>query len=194
MSRYVAGGYAVTLVTLAWYAVGVLRRGAAAGPGAAAVPARATGPVTTAATPAVGPRPAPASSRRLWLAGLAIAAALGFLLWKGLDDATLYFRTADEALAQKASLGDRRFRIEGAVVAGSLQVRGDEVAFVIEENDGRVPVVHRGDPPELFRDMIPVVLEGRFEGDVYRSDRIMVKHTNQYRAANPERVTSYTAP
>ncbi|MGH9268504.1 MAG: cytochrome c maturation protein CcmE, partial [Acidimicrobiales bacterium] len=120
--------------------------------------------------------------------------ALSFLLWKGLDDATLYFRTADEALAQKASLGDRRFRIEGAVVAGSVQVRGDEVAFVIEENDGRVPVVHRGDPPELFRDMIPVVLEGRFEGDVYRSDRIMVKHTNQYRAANPERVTSYTAP
>jgi cytochrome c-type biogenesis protein CcmE len=42
-----------------------------------------------------------AQRRRLWMAGVVVLAALGFLVFRGLGNATLYFRTADEAVAQR---------------------------------------------------------------------------------------------
>ena len=130
------------------------------------------------------------SRRRLWLAGIVVLAALGFLVFQGLGNATLYFRTADEAVAQREQLGDRRFRIEGDVVDGSVQQVGNDVSFVLTSKSVEVPVRHKGDPPELFRPGIPVVLEGRFQGDHFSSDRIMVRHSETYVAENPERVTT----
>ena len=128
--------------------------------------------------------------RRLWVAGAIVLAALGFLVFRGLGNATMYFRTADEAVAQRQAIGDDRFRIEGAVVLGSVSQLGDDVAFRIESKGVEVPVVHHGDPPEMFKPGIPVVLEGRFEGETFDSDRIFVKHSETYVADHPERVTS----
>jgi len=130
--------------------------------------------------------------RRLWLAGVVVLAALGFLVFQGLGNATLYFRTADEAVAQKSQLGERRFRIEGDVVDGSVQQVGNGVSFMLTSKSVEVPVRHKGDPPELFRPGIPVVLEGRFQGDAFSSDRILVKHSETYVAQNPDRVKSPT--
>lgn len=134
------------------------------------------------------------SPKRLWIAGAVILLALGFLVVQALGEATVYFKTADEAVAEKDGLGDRRFRIEGLVVAGSVRAApaGDGVDFEIRGQRGAtVDVIHRGDPPELFQPGIPVVLEGRWSGDHYASDRIMVKHTNEYKAENPDRVDDY---
>lgn len=131
--------------------------------------------------------------RRLWLAGVVVLAALGFLVFQGLGNATLYFRTADEAVAQREQLGDRRFRIEGDVVDGSVRQVGNDVSFTLVKNSVQVPVQHKGDPPELFRPGIPVVLEGRFQGDHFASDRILVKHSETYVAENPDRVKT-TSP
>ena len=128
------------------------------------------------------------SRRRLWLAGGVVVVALGFLVAQGLGNATLYFRTADEAVAQRESLGGRRFRIQGDVVAGTISQTGNDVSFTLAKNGVEVPVRHRGDPPELFQPGIPVVLEGHFEGQVFDSDRILVKHSETYTAENPERV------
>ena len=132
--------------------------------------------------------------RRLWVAGIVVLAALGFLVFQGLDNATVYFRTADEAVAQRDQLGDRRFRIEGDVVEGSVRQDGNDVSFILTSRSVEVPVLHKGDPPELFRPGIPVVLEGRFQGDHFSSDRMLVKHSETYVAENPERVTPSSVP
>ena len=92
-----------------------------------------------------------------------IVLALGFLLVKGLGNATLYFREADEAVAQMDNLGTKRFRVEGIVVEGTVAEKDGAVTFQIEQNAQRITVTHRGDPPELFQPNIPVVLEGRFD-------------------------------
>lgn len=128
--------------------------------------------------------------RRLWIAGAAVVTALGFLVFQGLGNATVYFRTADEAVAQRRSIGDDRLRIQGTVVDGSVSQLGDDVTFRIESKGVEVPVEHRGDPPELFKPGIPVVLEGRFRGETFESDRILVKHSETYIADNAERVTT----
>ncbi|MEY2471498.1 MAG: cytochrome c-type biosis protein CcmE [Actinomycetota bacterium] len=123
---------------------------------------------------------------------LAVAVAVaGLLLWQGLKNATVYFKTADEAVAQRASLGTRRFRLEGVVEPGSVHERKQFVDFVVSENDAEVRVHHVGDPPELFKPNIPVVLEGHFDGQVFQSDRILVKHTSEYRKEHKGRVKDY---
>lgn len=130
------------------------------------------------------------SRLRLGVVIAVIAGALSFLLLQGLGNATLYFRNADEAVAQRDDL-DGRFRLQGRVVDGSVREEGDAVRFAVEHGGATVAVRHRGDPPELFKPGIPVVLEGRFGdgSDVFESDRIMVRHTSEYRAEHPDRVT-----
>ena len=153
-----------------------------------AVEVEGSGPVPAA--PRVRPRSGNAG--RLWVAGAIIVAALGFLVFRGLDNATLYFRTADEAVAKRDELGSRRFRIEGTVVQGSVRERDDGLDFRIESKGTIVDVVHRGNQPGLFKPGIPVVLEGRFAAgsQTFDSDRILVKHSESYVAKNPERVTT----
>jgi cytochrome c-type biogenesis protein CcmE len=124
-----------------------------------------------------------------------IGAALFVLVFRGLGNATVYFKTADEAVAQRAKLGGHRFRIEGIVQPGVQKV-GQDTSFLIANNGVSVPVVHHGqDAPALFKVGIPVVLEGHFTaGGTFASSRIMVKHTESYVAKHPERVKSYPAP
>jgi cytochrome c-type biogenesis protein CcmE len=116
--------------------------------------------------------------------------AVAFLVYQGLNNATLYFRNADRAVAEREDLGDRRFRLQGTVVDGSVEQEGDGVVFAVEHGGQQVEVHHLGDPPELFQPGLPVVLEGSWaDGEPwFASDRILVKHTNEYRADNPDRV------
>ena len=157
-----------------------------------AVDVEGSGPVPAA--PRVRPRSR--NARRLWVAGAIITVALGFLVFRGLGNATLYFRTADEAVAKRDQLGTRRFRIEGTVVQGSVRERGDALDFRIESKGTVVDVVHHGNQPGLFKPGMPVVLEGRFAdaSRTFSSDRILVKHSETYIAENPERVTTVPAP
>ena len=118
-----------------------------------------------------------------------VVLGLGVVLFQGLNNAALYYRNADEALADKPSLGTSRFRVQGTVQDDVTEANG-EVDFTIAFNGASIPVRHRGDPPELFKAGVPVVLEGRFQGDVYESDRILIKHTAEYKESNPDRVST----
>ena len=143
-------------------------------------------------TTTVRPRSQFGSRRRLMVVAALIVVALGFLVFQGLGNATVYFKTADEAARQRSSIGSRRIRVEGAVVPGTVHQVGNDVAFQIENNGVVLDVRHTGDPPELFRDSIPVVLEGKFDGATFASDRIMVKHSATYTAKHPDRVQDFS--
>ncbi|MCO8127722.1 cytochrome c maturation protein CcmE [Acidimicrobiia bacterium EGI L10123] len=122
-----------------------------------------------------------------------LVVALVFMAYQGLNNATVFFRNVDEAVEQRDELGDKRFRLQGSVVDGSLESDGTSVRFAVEYGGVRADVVHLGDPPELFQPDIPVVLEGAWsdEGDWFASDRILVKHTEDYEAENPDRTDDY---
>lgn len=130
------------------------------------------------------------SRRRLVIVGVVILAALGFLVLRGLGNATLYFRTADEAVAHRADLGERRFRLEGNVVPGTIHQDGSTTNFSVASKGTTVEVHNTGQPVGIFQENIPVVLEGHFASgsNVFESDRLMVKHTAQYSEQHPDRV------
>jgi cytochrome c-type biogenesis protein CcmE len=113
--------------------------------------------------------------------------ALTFVVFRGLSSATLYFYSTDEAVERRDSLGERRFRVQGEVQDDVVETDGG-ARFTIAFDGVSVDVDHVGDPPDLFRPGIPVVLEGRWDGEVFASDRMLVKHSEEYRAENPDRV------
>ncbi len=150
-------------------------------------------------TPAAAPpppgtraaRPGSTSPRRLAVVGLVIVAALGFLVYKGLTSAIVFFRTTNQAVAQRAQLGNSTFQLEGTVVQGTVhRVGTSQVSFDIRQGGATIHVENAGDPPQMFKPGLPVVVVGHFVGssDVFSSDQIMVKHSQQYIAEHPNRV------
>jgi cytochrome c-type biogenesis protein CcmE len=119
-----------------------------------------------------------------------VLVAAGYVVSKALTSASLFFYTADEAVAKRPELGNKDFRIEGTVLAGSVHRTTDGANFTIVYNCVEVPVDHSGDPPALFKPGEPVVLEGHWDPSkaaLFDSDLMLVKHSGTYDAANPGR-------
>jgi cytochrome c-type biogenesis protein CcmE len=133
------------------------------------------------------------SKKRLYLAGAVVVVAIGFLIYKGVTSAFVYFKTADQAIADRSALGNSTFDIEGTVVAGTVhRGSGPASTFAIYSNKTTVTVDNSAVPPDLFQAGVPVVLVGHFIGssNTFASEQILVKHSNQYKAEYPSRVRS----
>lgn len=116
----------------------------------------------------------------LSLGGVA-AVLVGFLVFGNLNGNLVYYLTPTEAVEQRADFPDgRRFRLAGQVVEGSVRTEGDMTAFTVGVGYRSVPVRHDGAPPQLFREGIEVVVEGAWNGDLFRSDTMLVKHDENY--------------
>jgi cytochrome c-type biogenesis protein CcmE len=109
---------------------------------------------------------------------------LGIVLSKNV----VYFRTVSEAVRERADGGDDgRFRLAGEVVPGSITETSRGVRFEVTDGEATAEVVHRGDPPDLFKAGAPVVCEGRWsDGVAFTSDRILIKHGNEYKPPDVE--------
>lgn len=120
---------------------------------------------------------------------VAVVVGIGAVVFQGLNNATLFFYNVDEALQRRGEIGDRRIRIQGNVIDGSVvAATGDRpMRFVLRYGDGQVTVEHRGEVPALFKPAIPVVLEGSFAGEIFRSDRMLLRHDETYDEEHPDR-------
>jgi cytochrome c-type biogenesis protein CcmE len=49
-------------------------------------------------------------------------------------------------------------------------------------------VTYDGEPGGIFKECIPVVVHGILSDGVFLGDRVEVKHSNDYKADNPDRV------
>jgi cytochrome c-type biogenesis protein CcmE len=127
---------------------------------------------------------------RYAVVGLVLVGALVFLVAKGIGTALNFYLPADQAVAQEATLGDKTFNLEGVVQPGSVRQTADGVDFVVTSGSAKVTVDNTGTPPELFQPNIPVIAVGHFAGPVFVSDQILVKHSSDYIAKYPGRVTA----
>lgn len=127
---------------------------------------------------------------RYAVVGLVLVGALAFLLAKGIGSALDFYLTADQAVAQRASLGTQTFNVEGLVEPGSIHATPQGVDFVVTSGSTNLQVDNTGSPPQLFQANIPVIAVGHFHGDAFVSDQILVKHSSNYIAAHPGRVTA----
>ena len=111
----------------------------------------------------------------------------GVVVTKFLTSAIDYYCNVDEVGVRSGCNGDRRIRIQGIVMKDSLSRSNGSTRFVMEWNKKEIKVSYLGDPGGIFQECIPVVAHGRLDGDVFDSDRIEVKHSNQYVEKNKAR-------
>ncbi len=105
-----------------------------------------------------------------------------------LSENVVYFRSVSEAVRDRNEQGADRFRLAGEVVPGTVNETNRGVRFKVTDGKTTAVVLHRGDPPDLFKDGVPVVCEGRWsDGQAFASDRILIRHGNEY---TPPKVTS----
>lgn len=141
---------------------------------------------------ATAPSAKPTGGRRILpiAVGVVVLAAIIAVIVTQLTGAATFFYNVDDAVAKRAEIGNRTVRLQGNVIKGSeLGRTHDSVqGYTIAYNGVSVKVEQSGDVPDLFGPSIPVVIEGRFEGKVFHSDRVLVKHDETYDEANKGRV------
>jgi cytochrome c-type biogenesis protein CcmE len=152
-------------------------------------PAAGAGPVAGPPVPRV-PKAAERHRVRYVVVGLVVVGALAFLLMKGLGSALNFYLPADQAVAQKATLGDKTINLEGVVAPRSIHTTTGGVAFIVTSGSVHLTVHNTSSPPQLFQSDIPVIAVGHFQGDTFVSDQILVKHSSTYVAQHPARVTA----
>jgi cytochrome c-type biogenesis protein CcmE len=127
--------------------------------------------------------------RPLAIGGLiAVLGAFGYLIYGGIGENLVYFLSPKELLAKGTAAYDVPVRLGGQVVPGSVEWNADRVELRFRVTDGvaQVSVRSTGAPPQMFRDGIGVVVEGRYRrGGQFESHNLMVKHSNEYRAPKP---------
>lgn len=125
------------------------------------------------------------SRKRLWM-GLGLAAivgALALLITGGLQENVVFFLTPSELEAKGAEVYDQPLRLGGQVKPGTVDWNADtrELKFTLRDDSTQVTVRSEGAPPAMFQEGIGVVVEGEYTRDgIFRSDRVMVKHSNEY--------------
>ena len=127
--------------------------------------------------------------RAMILGGAAvIVAVFAYLLYGGLDTNVVYFLTPHELLAKGVRGVDVPVRVGGQIKPGSVQWNDATLAlhFTITDGASEIPVSSRGAPPQMFRDGMGVVVEGRYGHDgVFDCTNLIVKHSNEYRPPKP---------
>lgn len=116
------------------------------------------------------------------VSGVAILIIAGFLIYQALSSSLVYFILPSEFAANPTQYEDRRIRLGGIVAPESVQYDDQnlQLAFQITDSYQTYTVQHVGAPPELFRENTGVVVEGSFEGQTFKSDELLIKHSEVY--------------
>ena len=125
----------------------------------------------------------------LFLAGaLFVAASALGLVWFASDEMgenlVYYWEPTEVVEAGDEAIGPT-IRLGGLVKVDSLDwnAETEDLRLVVEDEQHEVVVHATGAPPQMLREGIGVVVEGTMSpSGVFESDRLMVKHSNEYKA------------
>jgi cytochrome c-type biogenesis protein CcmE len=112
-----------------------------------------------------------------------VAGAFGWLLYGNLDKNVVFFLTPQELLAKGTEGYDVPVRLGGMVKTGSRTWNAEtlDLRFTISDGVKEIEVKSKGAPPQMFRDSIGVIVEGRFDrSGVFNATNLLVKHSNEY--------------
>jgi cytochrome c-type biogenesis protein CcmE len=128
------------------------------------------------------------SKRGAIVAIAVIVGTFGWMLYGGLDKNVVYFLTPKELLAKGTDGVGVPVRLGGLVKPGTVKWddKSLDLSFTVTDGGSDIKVHSRGAPPQMFRDGMGVVVEGRYHKDgVFNSTNLIVKHSNEYRAPKP---------
>jgi cytochrome c-type biogenesis protein CcmE len=125
------------------------------------------------------------TGRKLMMGGAIVAGLTAYMAYRGASASWQYYLTADECLAQSASLAGRRLRISGRVVAGTLAVDNDRMrtSFSLEGGTAELKVVCRGPLPDNLAEGMAVLVEGRLDdAGLLHGDKVLTRCAGKYQS------------
>jgi len=133
--------------------------------------------------------------RNRLIAALALcvaAGALAFVAFGNLGKNLVYYWSPSEMLARGTQAYNATIRLGGVVKNGSIQWDAGHTRVQFRVSDNKEPtatsvaVVSDQVPPQMFREGIGVVVEGSYDkSETFTAQRLMVNHSNEYRAPKP---------
>ena len=125
--------------------------------------------------------------RRLFavVAVLVALGAMGYIAAGGIGSNLVYYWSPSEVREAGREAVGASVRLGGLVEPGSIERSSDGLTLRFAVTDGKssVPVTAESVPPAMFREGIGVVVEGTMGDDgTFQTQRLMVKHDNQYQA------------
>ena len=124
-------------------------------------------------------------TRRFMIGAFAVAAiAFALIAASGINENLVYYWTPSDLRANGDKAYGAQIRLGGMVAPGSIrQLGGSAVEFDVKDATHVVRVKTSSVPPQMFRENIGVVVEGTMvPGDYFQSSRLMVSHSNEYKA------------
>ena len=133
----------------------------------------------------------PAARNRLIAVGALLVAGTGlaFVSFGNIGENLVYYWSPAEMVTQGEKAYGPTIRLGGVVKPGSIQWNEQHTTLHFQVATDHTPqsvaVTVRSTevPPQMFREGIGVVVEGTYDkSQVFSSNRLMVNHSNEYRA------------
>ena len=125
-------------------------------------------------------------TRRFMIIAFAVAVvAFVVIAWGGINKNLVYYWTPTDLVANGDKAYGATIRLGGMVSGGSIKNHAGVSGVEFDVHDGAkaVHVKSSGVPPQMFRENIGVVVEGTMtHGGYFQCNRLMVSHSNEYRA------------
>lgn len=120
-------------------------------------------------------------SYRFPILGLVALLAVGFLVWRSTSATSAYYLEVSELVSQGQEARGQRVRVAGKVLPGSIQRKAETLRFTATDKTGRVAVAYNGVVPDIFKDNVDVVIEGRQGADgVFVADTLLAKCPSKF--------------
>jgi len=110
--------------------------------------------------------------------GVVIALAIVYLIYTGIQSTSAYFLTVEELYIKGEAMYDRTVRVSG-------KVDEESIAF---NNRERMPVVFNGPKPDQMRHGADAILEGKYDGNTFTAQSLLLKCPSRYEEGVVEEV------
>lgn len=145
---------------------------------------------TTLPSIEVSERPANKKIKFIIGGGL-IALAIVYLIYTGVQSTAAYFLTVDELYAKGEAIQNRTVRVAGQVDADTIEFNNRDLILtfdVTSETGQRMHTVFNGPKPDQMREGAEAILEGKYDGQVFTAQSLLLKCPSRYEEGTIEEV------
>ena len=104
-----------------------------------------------------------------------------FLILNALNKNILYFNSPTDIKISQDINFDKKIRVGGMVKKDTLNIKDQEIIFIITDFKNEIKVSFKGTIPNLFAEGKGVVAEGKLQDKkFFIADRILAKHDENY--------------
>ena len=103
-----------------------------------------------------------------------------FLVLKSLEENVVYFKSPSD-IQMTGEIESNKIRIGGMVKKNSIQIKSNEISFIITDFKNEINVTYSGAVPNLFSEGKGVVAEGYLKyKSFFEASKILAKHDENY--------------